>query len=388
MRKTISLLILALAALACGDVEHPPIQPWTGVLPASPLPDPVYRADGCEEVDSFEAPHVGKPGYNFDGCTKSDRMAWVAPFADDDDWGEPTDIGQAEQPITVLNAFKAATPISVNSSQQITGFLGGPCPVKLNWTTAEALRGNCLIPNRVAGINYKVCPSCYSSDNAGFVNARMIQAWGVWSRPVTCNGVTVTPQIADKFNAELNTFATAEENYDNARIVIFPTSGLFAGARMGVDKDFLVGKTPVRSGIRYWGWDYASLEIDHQVIESIKLPVCVSATDPQLDRKMKNGYTWILAHELGHAWGMGHASLGIMRRGSVTPCTEVFSGASPATDPPALSAAITSERLVAASMRDSSGFSTIPVATGVTGCSEDLSTVVSGVPDDQSVVAF
>jgi hypothetical protein len=378
-----------LLALGCGSEAPEQRQrgQWIGVLPENPMPHTQYRADGCEEVDDFEAPHVGKPGYDYDGCTKSDRMAQVAPFEDDYS-GKPEasgDIGELQQPITVLQGTGSATPISVNSSQQITGFLPGGCPVLNGWTTAMPLRGNCLIPNRVAALNYKVCPSCYNSDNAGYVNARMIAAWGAWSRPITCGGVTVTPQLKDGTLAELFSFPTPQENYDNARILVYPVSGIFAAARMSVDKDFIVGKTPIRNGVRYWGWDYAALEIDHQVVESVKLPACVSETDPKLAQKLKNGYIWILTHELGHAWGMMHTDTGVMRRGPATPCSQVFAEGS---TPPVLAAMTVNERMIAASIRDSGGFSVIPPTLPDTPTCNPAGVTVPGVPDDMAVVNF
>lgn len=382
---------LAAFCTGCGSEPERPERsklPWPGVLPENPMTETQYRADGCEAVDEFEAPYVGKPGYNFDGCTKTDRMAQVSPFGDDFGSEQPessSDLGELGQAITVLNGTGSASPITVNSSNQITGFLAGGCPVLNGWTTAMPLRGNCLIPNRVAALNYKVCPSCYNANDGAFVNLMMINAWGAWSRPITCGGVTVTPQLKDKFAAELNAFVDPEESYDNARIPVYPTSGLFAAARMGVDKDFIVPKTPVRNGVRYWGWDYAGIEIDHQVIEGVKMPACVSTTDPLLEQKLKNGYIYILTHELGHAWGMPHTDIGVMRRGQSTPCAEVFAAGS---TPPVYAALTVSERMIAASLRDSSGFSVIPPTIPNTPACNPPQLTVSGVPDDLAVVSF
>lgn len=336
----------------------------------------------CTPLEPGEERFASFEGYNPDGCSRTERMWHVRPWQDD---AHDSEYAELEQPITVHGGFDAAVKITVNGSQQITGF-GGSCPVDLTWTTARPLLGNCLIPDQPSNIDWAVCPSCYSTSHLNYMKARMKEAWDVWRHVPTvndCAGVPRTTSVRATNSSQETSFATPEENYDNAKIVIYPVTGIsanFPGARMGVDKDFVIARTPIRNGIRYYSWQYAALEVDHGVIESVKLPDCVSATDPLRDSKLASAYTFILAHELGHAWGMPHLSSGIMLRGSLQQCSDVFStDINKARNKPS-----GYERIVFANLRDSSGFSLSP---DTPSCGGGV-TPRNDTPDDLKVVNF
>lgn len=385
---------IALLAFGCGGpAEDQPPEMVSQIFGPDTAPPPVRDENGCTGVDEYEAPHVGKPGYNFDGCTKTERMAKVKPWGDEDDGWEPaepeSDVAQLEQPISVLTGPGAGGPVSVNAAgNQITGFIAGGCPTKLNWTTAEPIRGNCVIPNRVAGITWAICPTCYATADFQYLSEVMRRAWAVWTRPVTCEtalgaSFTTTPQL----NASGETSA-----YSSARIPVFPVpaSSPFS-ARMGVDKDFISAKTPIRLGVRYWGWDYATLEVNHNQIEVKKTKACLDTADPNRDVKVFNAYIWIFAHELGHAMGLPHATVGLMRRSIDVSCEELLSAsAAPPPITPAMAATTKAERYIVASVRDSSGFAVLDSQVGLgTSCSQPASTLnLTSIPDDIGVVAF
>jgi hypothetical protein len=343
----------------------------------------------CTGVEPGEERFTGFDGYNPAGCSRTERMADVRPWQNEDGGHQgqhEEELAQVQQPITVGAHVTNAVAITVNGSQQITGFRG-ECPVDLSWTTNQPLRGNCLIPDVPSAIDWAVCPSCYTQEMRDFMRFRMFDAWDVWRRTPTqtacagtSNAVTRTTSIKSTNSSEEKSFSSSTENYDNAKIVVYPVSGIFAGARMGVDKDFLLTRTPIRNGIRYHSWQYAALEVDHQIIESVKLPDCVSATDPQREAKKINGYVFILAHELGHGWGLAHQTTGLMKRGSLQSCSDVFS----ANNSTARNMPSFSERQTFVSLKDSSGFSVHPDAANCgTPTTPDTST-----PDDMAVVNF
>lgn len=335
----------------------------------------------CTPLEPGEERFASFEGYNPDGCSRTERMWHVRPWQDD---AHDSEYAELEQPITVHGGTDAAVRISVNGSQQITGF-GGNCPQDPTWTTARPLIANCLIPDQPSAIDWAVCPGCYSTGNLNYMRARMTEAWDVWRHRgavADCNGTVRNTSIRATNSSQERSFATANENYDNAKIVVYPVNGIsaaFPGARMGVDKDYLIPRTPIRNGIRYWSWQNAALEVDHGVIESVKLNDCVSASDPNRASKLASAYTFILAHELGHAWGMPHLGSGIMQRGSLQLCSEVF-----AVDPAvARNKPSGYERIVFANLRDSSGFALSP---DTQDCA--TSSLFNDRPDDLAVVSF
>lgn len=371
------IILAAALMLACGDGAISDETPTMGV---SREGIPIV----CKPPRADELRFSGYAGYDPAGCTKSERMADVKPWADEED-EVIVEIGKAEQPITVQSGTEAATQITVNSSgTQITGFKGR-CPTDPTWTTARPRIGDCIIPEVVSGLNWSVCPSCYSSTHLTYMKNRMKEAWDVWkfSTSSTCGSSTFTNSLASTASSENTASSNAETNFDNARIPVYPMFGNFVSARMEVDKDFIFARTPIRQGIRYWSWQNAGIAIDHDIVESVKLPQCVSENDPQLDLKLMRAYRWILAHELGHAFGMPHRSAGIMRSASGVACSDLFSAA---TQAPALTAPDTIERLIVNSMKNSSGFDVI-FATGTTGCGT-ASGAITSTPDDESVVNF
>jgi hypothetical protein len=384
-------LLAALLALGCsGDPED------IGTTMATPHGEVTIIGRGlnnqgeeidCTALEPGEGKFTGHDGYDPAGCSRTERMWNVRPWRDDDDgWGPETDgdFAQLEQPITVHGGTDAATKIFVNGSQQITGF-GGNCPVDFTWTTARPVIANCLIPDTPSAIDWAVCPDCYSSANLNYMKARMSEAWDVWRRQPTvadCAGVNRTTSVKATSNSQETSFSTPNENYDNAKIVVYPVTGIsaqFPGARMGIDKDFLTARTPIRNGIRYYSWSFAALEVDHSVIENVKLPDCVSATDVNRLSKLASAYTFILAHELGHAWGMPHLTTGLMRRGSMQQCSDVFNvDINVARNMPS-----GFERIVFANLKDSSGFS---VSADTASCG--AGSITSDSPDDLKVVNF
>lgn len=371
MKRIIIATLLALGT-GCGDA---PVEQTYGLSHEG-------IEIACSGLEPGEERFRTLPGYDDTGCTKSERMFNVTPWADEADQAV-TDLGEAKLPISVANGTDAATRITVNGSSQISGFQG-KCPVDFGWTTAQPVIANCIIPEVVNALQWAVCPTCWDPLFTVYLRNRMKEAWDVWRNGTTstCGSTTYTSHVRTTATSEKTNLPTPQENYDAARIVVYPMFGEFVTARMGVDKDLVFARTPIRNGIRYYSWQYAAIQIDTQFLEGVKYANCVSATDPQGALKLQRGYRWVIAHEIGHGFGMPHRSTGIMRSSANVTCGELFSAASTA---PALSAPSSVERLIVNALNDSGGFSVLNPGANCGDANPISSTTV---PDDESVVAF
>lgn len=345
--------LTAWLAFGCGDREEKATQ--------------IVTEDGdtvqCDPtMGPYEPEFVGAPGYDPEGCTLTERMAHVRPFVDEDSEhmgdidretvGGSGDLGKLTQAITVPFGTGLAVKQVAIGSNALKPANPGHCDPDINWTTAQPVRGECLVPFGVARIHWEVFPGY--NESVGYMRNRMKNAWSVWSRSVTCGGVTRQTPLLASSASEQPLFTTEEDRYNTAAISVFPISDSVEaqfGASTRVTQAIAVARTPIRFGLRYWGWNYLPMAINHNVIEGFKQDACVAANDPQRGTKLQRAYEYIMAHELGHMFGLPHFTFGIMKPSNLTDCSEVFTTNSLASKPSNL------ERILVNGLSDTNGFS-------------------------------
>jgi hypothetical protein len=355
--KTNRFTLMACAAISalvfgCGEPEGKPWQFTT--------------ADGdtvqCDStMGPYEERYVGAPGYDPDGCTLTERMAHVMAFADEesDISGEQNvtpqpmegELGKLRQPITIPFGLGLAVQ-NFGTGNALRPANPGHCDQLSSWTTALPLRGECLIPNGVSRIHWEVWPGY--GINVQYMRDRMKSAWSAWSRSITCGGVTKQWPFQSSDNSEQPLFTNENDRYNTAAISVFPVQdgpNTQFGARTEVGMAIAKPRTPVRFGIRYWGWDYLPIAVNNFVIEGFKLDACVALNDPKRATKLQHAYEYILAHELGHAFGLPHLTVGIMKPSNQTDCSAVY------TTDSLISKMSAVERVVVNQSFDSDGFS-------------------------------
>lgn len=285
----------------------------------------------CSDPGEGEARFADAPGYNPDGCSRTERMAKVRPFADDE---ADSELGSAEQPITIGLGSNASTSITVSNGGKVTG-TNGVCRRKPDWIAGQPLVDRCIVPRVASTLNWAVFPDYPHPDDYDYVRARMLEAWAVWRQPVTC---TTTDASHTNFTIQSGLNATGERlleadldlRFSNAIIPVYPVEdnpdNAFA-AHTDIDTGAVRTIGPIRFGVQYYTYDFAGIGINHHVIEGIKMDVCVDPGDPIASRRLRNAYIWILAHELGHVFAMPHHDLGIMRKSSLVSCDELFASA-------------------------------------------------------------
>jgi hypothetical protein len=400
MKRFIIATLAALSAFGCGDQPEPA---EVGQFDPSLIGGRWANSSnvtGCSEAGQDELARFGAaPGYASDGCTRSERMADVRPFTADFGLAEPgeyepaTELGQLEQPITVANGPGAAVSLTVQfrNGRLSDAKTNGRCKPKVGWTVAEPIQDNCLVPFKVGSVDWSVSPDLYSTGDRNYMRDRMRNAWAVWSRTLTCSGTSGTFQrttaLKPASGSETTGGATNQDNYALSEIPVYPVVDAFNvggfAARTEMDLDVIESFSGAPNGVKYFGWKYSGIAVQHNVVEGTLWPNCVDVPrDANAMAKLANAYNRILAHELGHVWGQGHGSRGIMRPGNQQSCSEVFSASASS----ALDAPTASERLGVNILRDSNGINTIPpesLGTSINSCSlsGDGTTLTGVIPD-------
>ncbi len=352
-------------------------------------PDAAVQQTNCDPIGKEEALFVNHQGYNADACSRTDRMSDVMIGLGEEGDPDPAtihlasagDIGTEEQPIKIPGGI--GLPVVFDSRNNLVeSFQGGSCPYDVTWTTARPLIGSCLIPNSIDDLNFAVWDG-YGPPGSSLRNYMIgvvQRAWNAWSRPATCGSVTLRSHLKTPGTAMLNS-GNIQQDFFLTRIPIYPDNNNTEqtySARSFLDEATYVAQTPVRNGIRYYGWKDVGIGINHDLIEGVKIEACLSPNDTQRAVKLTNAYVYIVAHELGHLWGLPHMSTSIMRTGSNTTCSQLFppDGVGPLFSQfvPPISTGI---RFLINDEASQSGFST-DVVTSAAACIPDVDSPVSG----------
>ena len=174
-REAMKRMVHALAALGaalvfgCSADEDPPAQTFDPTKLGGAWA--TERATGCWPADQDELGRFGAaPGYNADGCTRSERMAEVMPFTSGYGWRESGDtdeaeLGAIEQPITVAdgNAAGISINISVQGGRTLITGTNGACKHIPGWTVAQPIADRCIVPFKTRAI----LEECHNQCNGG-----------------------------------------------------------------------------------------------------------------------------------------------------------------------------------------------------------------------------